>query len=498
MDRSTRAVLGAASLFLVLSGPLAAEEAMTPALKLQDCQIASASGVRRVDAKCGTWSVAEDPANPKGKRIDLKVAVVPARAKAKQKAPDPLFLLAGGPGQGAIESFVPMLDAAFGRVREFRDIVLVDQRGTGDSNRMSCDFDRDWEPEDLDTDVRVAVAWMNDCKTRLPGDVRFYTTSVAIDDLDAVRVALGLKQINLYGGSYGTRVALAYLRKYPDAVRSVIIDGVVPQDMTLGPQISLESQRAAEQMFQRCAKDEACAKAFPKLAEEFDAVIERLRGKPIAVVIRDPISGERLETQMTYDGVAAAVRMLLYSTESVSLLPLIIHAAAAGDYQPLASQATLVRQQMTDLMAIGMHNAVICTEDAPFYADDPATHQRMRETYLGTFAFDMLSQVCGAWPKGIMDAGFKDAVTSDKPVLLLSGEIDPITPPANAEHALKTLSNAQHLVAPNQGHIVAMRGCAPKLIGEFMKSADAKGLDGACLKALHGAPFMVRFTGSEP
>lgn len=479
---------------LALAGPAAAE----PALKLTPCKVESASGIRRLEAECGTWSALEDPGNAQGKRIDLKVAVLKARAKPRDKAPDPLFLLAGGPGQGAIESFVPMVDHAFRWVRERRDIVLVDQRGTGDSNRMSCEFDRDWEPEGLDSDLTAVAEWFADCKAKLPGDVRFYTTSVAIDDLDAVRRAMGLAQINLYGGSYGTRVALAYLRKYPEATRSVIIDGVVPQDMPLGPQISLESQRAAEQMFARCAADEACAKAFPDLARDFDTVIERLRGKPISVVIRDPISGARLETQLTYEGVAGAVRMLLYSTESVSLLPLLIHAAAEGDYTPLAAQATLVRQQMSDMMAIGMHNAVICTEDAPYYADDPATHKRMRETYLGTFAFEMLSKVCADWPKGVMDEGFKEAVTSDKPVLLLSGEIDPITPPANGEHALKTLTNAQHLVAPNQGHIVAGRGCAPKLIGEFLKSADAKGLDGTCLQALHGAPFMVRFTGSEP
>jgi pimeloyl-ACP methyl ester carboxylesterase len=441
--------------------------------------------------------VLENRANPKGKKIELRVAIVRARAKAKQKAPDPVFLLAGGPGQAATESYVGM-EGAFERVLRKRDVVLLDQRGTGESNPMQCEFDRDWEPEDLDTNLDKQVQWFKDCLAKLPGDARYYTTSVALDDLDAVRVALGYQEINLWGGSYGTRVALAYLRKYPASTRSVIVDGVVPMDLTLGPNVSLESQRAAEAMFARCAADEACAEAFPNLATDFNALIERLKGKPIKVAMRDPISGELVEIPLTYEGAAGAVRMLLYSTESVSLLPLIIHSAAEGDYVPLAAQASLVTRRLSTLLNIGMHNAVICTEDAPYFRDDPAETKAMRETYLGSFAVDVLKAASAIWPKGVMDEGFKQPVESDKPVLLLSGEIDPITPPANGAHAMQTLSNAKHLVAPNQGHIVSSRGCAPKLIAEFYESADPKGVDGSCLDSLHGAPFFVRFTGSEP
>jgi pimeloyl-ACP methyl ester carboxylesterase len=216
------------------------------------------------------------------------------------------------------------------------------------------------------------------------------------------------------------------------------------------------------------------------------------------VTVREPVSGEQVHTALTHDGVLGAVRMLLYASESVSLLPLLIHTSAGGDYGPLAALAAQVRHEMGGLMAMGMHMSVVCTEDVPFLASDKEKDQALRETYLGIHIMDFLRRECARWPAGAIDDGFKEPVASDKPVLLLSGEIDPVTPPGNAEHAMKTLRNAKHLVAANQGHIVVGRGCGPRLFAEFVDSADPKTIDGTCLTRLHGAPFFVRFSGPEP
>jgi pimeloyl-ACP methyl ester carboxylesterase len=494
--RSFRAGLAFALALPLLAAPAPAAAKEPPAISFAKCDLAAPFRPRRIEADCGRFTVPEDRAKPGGKTIELHVALLHARAKARHRAPDPVFLLAGGPGQAASESFTAM-EGAFEWIRRKRDVVLVDQRGTGKSNALKCEGD----PEQKDTvapNEAKDAALLADCLAKLPGDPRFYTTSVALDDLDAVRQALGYKEINLWGGSYGTRVALGYLRKYPSSTRSVVVDGVAPMDLALGPDISIDSQRALEQMLERCAAEPACAKAFPDLRREFAQLVARVKGAAVPVTVRDPLSGEEIRTTLTYDGALGAVRMLLYASESVSLLPLLIHTSAGGDYAPLAALAAQVRHDLGGVIAMGMHMSVLCTEDVPFLTPDPAKEQALRETYLGVHLMDFFRRECARWPAGVLDDGFKKAVVSDKPVLLLSGEIDPVTPPANAERALETLSNAKHLVAANQGHIVTSRGCGPRLFAEFVDSADPKKIDGACLTRLHGAPFFVRFSGPEP
>lgn len=481
-----------AVLLLATAGATAAE----PALKLAPCEIKASYGTQRRDAECGRWSVAEDPTEPGGKRIELKVAVVRARAKERDKAPDPVFFLAGGPGQSAVDGFMAA-PLAFERILRKRDVVLLDQRGTGGSNRMQCPEDRTLEGlEAYDRERMIAAT--RKCLAELPGDPALYTTSLAIDDLDAVRQALGYAQINLYGGSYGTRVALSYLKYHEASTRAVIIDAVVPQDMALGPAIAAESQRALDTAFARCAADPVCAKSFPTLVQDFETLKARLRKGPAKVAMRDPVDGKPLETTLTYAEMTGAVRMLLYAPESVAVLPLLLHQAAAGDLAPLTAQVLLTLRQTTEMLALGMHNSVVCVEDAPFYADDPEGEAREAASYMGGLASRAIRDMCSVWPKGPVKDGFKQPVTSAKPVLLLSGEHDPITPPAYAERAAETLANSRHLVAPGQGHTVLARGCLPKLAAEFLDALDPKGLNASCLKELRDTPLFVRFTGPEP
>src|SRR5690606_4668082 len=200
-----------------------------------ECRLHSAQAMHSAAARCGWLTVPEDGNQPQGRSIRLHVAIIPALRL--QPAADPLYIISGGPGQAASEMYLNMAPA-FARIRRDRDIVVVDQRGTGRSQRLDCAF----PDEQALTAADELQQTTQQCIGSLPGDVRCYTTSIAVQDLDAVRAALGHARINLYGVSYGTRVAQHYMRRHPERVRSAILDGVVPADLPLGPTIATDAQ----------------------------------------------------------------------------------------------------------------------------------------------------------------------------------------------------------------------------------------------------------------
>ncbi|MGH8203651.1 MAG: alpha/beta fold hydrolase, partial [Steroidobacteraceae bacterium] len=266
-----------------------------PQIRLEHCRIADLDGLVSTAARCGKLSVPEDPSDPAGRHIELAVAVVPA--VATHAKPDPLFLIAGGPGQGSIAGYAPLL-SAFAGIRRERDLVLVDQRGTGGSNRLDCAMPDDaLESGEIPPAELAALA--RECLPTLPGRPQFYTTSIAVRDLEAVRAALGYEQLNVFGGSYGTRVAQHYARRYPDRTRTVVLDGVVPPTLALVPNIAIESQRALEGVFARCAAEADCNRRFPALAQQFAQLDSRLREAPVAVTLADPVTGERRTVNVT-------------------------------------------------------------------------------------------------------------------------------------------------------------------------------------------------------
>jgi len=464
-----------------------------PVIELRPCQLAAPDSTGRVKAECGTLTVFENRAAGSGRTIDLRVAVL--KALSRNPAPDPLFFLTGGPGQAATESYV-QLSGAFDKINQTRDIVLVDQRGTGQSHPLRCPAPGDdFASSDSDEQLK---AFLEDCLKELDADPRLYTTSIAMDDLDQVRAALGYDKINLYGVSYGTRAALTYLRQYPQHVRTVILDGVVPSDIALGLGVAPDAQRALDLIFDRCAADSACHTAFPKLKEEFDALSASLAVQPVRVSLTHPVTGEPTELTLTHATFAGSVRLLSYSPETVALLPLLIHKAQAeGDLRLFAAQALMVTEQLTQSISNGMDYSVICAEDAPFITTEAAAHSNAG-TYLGDQETGNLQKICAVWPRGDIPADFKQPVTSDVPVLLLSGEADPVTPPSNADRAAQTLSHSLHLVAPGQGHNVVARGCLPGIAAAFVESSSTQRLATDCVKDIQPMPFFISFSGPQP
>ncbi|MGH8239834.1 MAG: alpha/beta fold hydrolase, partial [Steroidobacteraceae bacterium] len=428
-------------------------------MRLADCRLESALAGGSVAARCGQYRVRENRDDPHSKELQLQVAVIPAlRLKP---AADPLFLLSGGPGQAASDFYLSVAPA-FARIRRDRDLVLVDQRGTGRSNRLDCELPDDSEFVVLDPQKLQAA--VQACLAALPGDPRYYTTSIAVRDLDDVRAALGYRTLNLYGISYGTRVAQHYMRRYPERVRTAILDGAVPAQVALGPDVAIEAQRAIDNTLQRCARDEACAGKFPDISAQFAALQEKLRHDPVKLSIPHPLTGALTGTTLDEARFGAAVRLLSYADETVSTLPLMIHEAQSlRDPQALTAQYLRVESDVAEQIAEGMHFAVVCSEDAPRWEQQNVSDEQLATTYLGTAFMRGMRAVCEKWPRGPVDPDFGAPLQSSVPTLILSGSNDPVTPERYANEIMKGLRNARHLVAAGQGHGQLATGCIPRL-----------------------------------
>jgi pimeloyl-ACP methyl ester carboxylesterase len=463
---------------------IAAAATAQPAWQSEErCRLAT-DGVPAAYARCGTLAVPLDPAAPDGPAIELFVARI--GALSAEPRPDPLLLIAGGPGQSTVDFYL-QTRGAFEQARRDRDLILVDQRGTGRSAEgFRCEVPSDLS---LDTAGSEELATVVDaCFEQLSHDPRFYTTSAAVRDLDAVRTALGIEAWNVYGVSYGTRVAQHYLRRYPERTRAVVLDGVVPPPLALGPDVAREAQRALEQIFARCAADAQCGAKFAALPQLFGEVLARLDAGAAEETDPAPISPLELRT---------LVRFMSYSSATVALLPVLISEAHAGNYMPLAGQASTLLRELPESLSFPMSNSVTCTEDVPYVA--ATSTGGLDSTYLGTAIMDALREICARWPAGVIDDGFKTVVVSNAPVLLLSGEYDPITPPAYAER-VKTdgLTNSVHVVGRGQGHGLVGIGCVPRLLRTFLEEPVPGSLDATCLQREPPTPFFLSLLGPAP
>ena len=467
---------------------LAAPEAYSAPLETEACRLSS-PWLPSVSAQCGTVSVPEDPSEPQGRHIDLFVARIPSLNAAP--LPDPLVLIPGGPGQGAADMYLG-IRGAFDHVRRDRDLIILDQRGTGRSNSLECDLD----DNGIETaDPEVLPELMTRCLMELDGDPRFYTTSVAITDLERVREALELETWNLYGVSYGTRVALHYLRRFPERTRAVILDGVVPPEVALGPGIAANAQQAIELAFSRCAQEPECSARFPNLGTRLATLTERLGEEAVTVRLPDPHTGAQVERSFSLLHLKSVLRLMSYTPQTVALLPLLITEAHSGNYVPFTAQAHMMIEAIEAALSVPMHNSVVCTEDVPFFPQDRGDQS---ETYLGSSIVDALVAVCSVWPRGVADEDLKEPLRSDRPVLLLSGEADPITPPEYASQVLSNLLNARHLVGPGQGHGQVGVGCVPRLLRAFLDDPVPANLDADCFQQEYSSPFFLDFNGPAP
>lgn len=442
------------------------------------------------DAYCGTLDVFEDRAAAAGRRIPLAIVVLPA--SSDEYRADPLFFLAGGPGQGAA-TMAPLIQAAFQRVQRHRDIVLVDQRGTGRSHPLDCETD-DNSLRDLFADDDAQIARLRECLASYDADVRLYTTPLAMDDLEDVRAHLGYESINLYGASYGTRAALVYLRQHGHRVRSVVLDGVAPTDMRIPLFTARDAGRALDLLLAECAGDARCGAAFPNLRSRVAALLARLERTPARVALTHPRTGERGTVLVTARIVAGTLFSALYAPATGTLVPLLVEQAERDHFEPLVA---LALASDADNLSLGMQLSVLCSEDAG-RVDEQALEDETRGLMFGRHLMAGQLRACEMWPRGALPADYFAPVSSPVPALILSGEIDPVTPPAWGETVARSLPNSRHVTAPATGHGVATSACGIRLVDDFLERATARDLDVSCLKGNQRPPFFLTPSGPLP
>ncbi len=456
----------------------------TAATSLVDCRVDGHSS----EVRCGQIKRALDPSNPL-QTIDIHFVVVPALARRSVEAP--LFFLAGGPGQSAI-ALSGSLSGLFSRLNQRRDLVFVDQRGTGKSFPLRCNEPSKLTPFAVVIDSQFSLAQMRQCQEQLTQgtatqagvDLRFFSTTLAMQDLDAVRAQLGYQKIDLIGGSYGTRAALEYLRLFPSAVRRMVLDGVAPPDMVLPVSGDRDSASALQGVFDRCRQDPACAAAYPNLQSQ---VKDWLASLPKNVELFNSYTRQTETISLTSEAVQNMVRAVLYAPQLSAALPFALSEAKAGKLMALAG---LSRQlgggSAAQKIAQGMHFSVICSEDS---AAIPVN-------ILPSPMTNLYQQVCAKWPKAVIDPAFYQVGSLKQgAALVLSGGADPVTPPFHGERVAKALGSlARHIIVPNLGHGVMSAGCMPDIVFGFFNRRESQAaleLDAQCATQIPAPPFYL-------
>lgn len=465
-------------------------------IEFRECRVTTQYRERKV--QCAWFEVAENPVLADGKQIALFIVRLPAMRAAKAPL-DPLLMIAGGPGQAASEAYL-FADQTYSPLAKNRDFYLIDQRGTGHSNNLGCQDivdAADWIGADLNAaKVETITA---ECLAGLAGDMAQYTTENTVRDFERARAALGVRQWNLLGVSYGTRVSTHYMRRYPSSVRTAILDGVVPPEGVLGTEIAVRSQNTLDALLSRCANDPACHQAMPNLKQELADLFKQLDSQPEMFTYEDFTSGLMEKITFSRGHLELLLRLYLYNPHSLAILPPMLHEAALNqNYAPLARASRLVIQSMGQSLAMGLHNSVMCTEEVPHFELTEALREQNTNSYMGMNIVSQLQAICRVWPKEKVADDFRAPLVSAIPTLLLSGEFDPITPPSYAESAKKHLSNARHLMLQGQGHGVSGVGCTPNLLAHFVAEASVTDLNVECLSRVSASPLFINFNGSAP
>jgi pimeloyl-ACP methyl ester carboxylesterase len=452
--------------------------------KLKPCR------VDRVDEElfCGKLTVFEDRQKRSGRTIDLNVVVLPA-LNQKAKA-EPLFDLAGGPGVASTAA--ADFYAGPGKVyRRRHDVVCIDQRGTGNSNRLSIPQEKTPESDLREMYPVDYVMRMRDAAQQ-HADLTQYTTSIAMDDLDDVRAWLGYDRINLFGLSYGTRAALVYLRQHPEHVRTITLVGVAPTYLRMPMYHAQAAERGMNLLLDQCEHDAKCHEAFPQIRADWMKVLADLQAAP-ARVQYNAHGGKSapVTVEIQRDVFAEKIRNFLYGRDKASKIPLIVHEAANGNFAPFLRQA--IGPSIPDMIADGMYLCVTCAEDVPFIDQAEAAKLNAGNPF-GNYRVVQQTRACGMWPRGDIPADFREPVRSNVPALIFSGNFDPVTPPQRGEEVARYLSNSRHVIVPQAAHGIdglTNADCFDKIILEFIEKADAKKLDVSCVDRMAPQPFQT-------
>lgn len=468
---------------MILTALLAAQVT----LALSPCKLQGVSG----EAKCGSQSVREDREQRGGQARSLGLSVIVLPALEPDKLPDPFFMLAGGPGDAP--SFnASFFSRVFGDIRRKRDIVLVDLRGTGKSSPLFCPELAEPGADGIYDEHLLSIPAVRACRTRLEQtrDLTRYTTEIAVDDLEEVRQRLGYGPINLYGTSYGSRVAQVYMRRYPNSIRAVAMKGIVPPSMAMPGTHASAGEDAWQSVVARCRNDARCNETYPIVAVEFRELLQRLESNPVMVLAA---SQQRPEASIKVSRglFAEAFRNVLYTPEGSARAPKLIHQLVNGDDAGIVETALSGRRVLGgDRLAAGFFLSVTCTEDVPYLSQD--ADRMAANTFGGNYRLEQQRAACKEWAHGSVSPAHRQPTKSAIPTLLLSGEFDPVTPPAGAADVVRGLSKGRHVVIRNNGHPIGnAEACIGRMIGQFLDRASVEGVDVSCAAAIPAVPFII-------
>ena len=445
-------------------------------------------------ALCGKYPVYENRAARSGRMIALNIVVLPARG-ADAKA-DPVFYLAGGPGQAAALIATAGEDPIMRALRAERDLVFVDQRGTGDSNGLQCDFPIDRRQLQNFFGELFELAAIQACRAKLAADadLRHYNTPLGIDDIEKVRLALGYDKINLYGVSHGSLAALEYLRRYPAAVRSAALAGVVTPAAQLPLQFAQGAEQAMNRLLGDCAADPTCNRAFPNLAENFAALLQTFAAGPARFQVVHPVSKALQSATLPRGSFVLRLLAMLYNHRSARLLPLMIDRASQGDWAPYVQGLLGARTTPEYRVFLGAYLSASCSETIAGI-DEAKLTAATTNTFIGDYRVQRHLLACAHWPRGEIAPEFYQPVRAATPVLMLSGDIDPATPAQFAAQALKSLPNGRQVILRNTPHEYGSP-CARDLIAAFIARGSADELDTSCAARLRRPPFATELPAS--
>ncbi len=466
------ALVAAVATGALLSACGSPKPATQASLGFDDCRLKHLD----TQARCTLMEVPEDHAKPEGAKIKVHVAVIPALTRFPEK--DPVFFFAGGPGQAASE--IGNLVGSLFTLRRNRDLVLVDQRGTGRSKTLTCEAGS-LEPEKrnardaLIDGFNASLAQMQRewkrCIETLKGNAATHRTDDYIADLELVRKALGYEKINVWGGSYGSRVALRYMKLHPSAIRTSVIDGVAPTSLRLPNDLLLNFDAQLRALTSACAQSVECAKAFPTLEKTLDTLLLSLRTTPRTVAVNHPSDGKPFNATITDVSFVMMLWPMLYLPETARLVPFVIEQANAGNYAPFAAMMS-ANDAGDASIAIAQRIAVMCAEDMA--GQTPLTNDRFGG--VASLFFDF----CKNFPYGKVAPEFFEPTKSDIPTLILSGALDPVTPPAQGDLAAKTLTQQKHITVAGLGHIVSPHSCVRRIVHKFVESGNIAEANDPC------------------
>ena len=465
-----------------------------PALKSSPCHI----GQTGAPGICGTLTVFENRVAGSGRTIDIHFVVI----KAKHQSNRAIAFNPGGPGASAIDLAPDFADTTSGAIATFRnryDLLLVDNRGTGKSAPQLCDFSPAAHPE-----LYFHQLWpdtiVRSCRDRLASaaNLSFYTTSIAADDLDDVRAALGYPELVLYGGSYGTEFYLDYARRHPDHVESIVLEGVAPPHFYITPlPMARGAQAAIDGLARACRQDRLCSTHFPDFASHFADIVHRFDSGPVAIAVRNPVTHRMQEVQLTKEVFAETIRHQMYFPSGAAYIPVTVERAYRGNYAPLAEMVGQMSLYFANVVAEGLNLSTTCAEDFPFITDSDIANYSSG-TFEGDARVRAEQRACKLWSVDPTPASYQNPVHSDAPILMISGSDDPASPPQYGREALAYLPNARQMLVPGASHDSDLPPCVDTTIVAFVRSRSAGGLDLNHCAAKYQRPPFVALAYDEP